>query len=247
MKTKLIEKIKQINTTYKLGDFFRNFIAVVLGIIITFAGSDCIAEHNTQKEVKESLQLVKSELLLNREIMQDMGNRITLEQNAARHMFKYKNNLDEIPQDSLSKYLPILFQWSKFTFINDAMEMLKTSSLIQKIENKDLALQIIKTYGTIKVIESSFEMYMHYRSKVQDEFNANIQVKACTFDQTKKRENPNFKWDNNFSEKICLLLFTLPEGLNLLQTIPNIVSPQVYFNSIKEIDKAIEAIEKEYT
>lgn len=246
MKTKLRKKVKQISIEYKFGDFFRNLIAVILGIIITFAGSDWITERNTRKEVKESLQLVKSELLLNRETMQDMGNRIALEQNAARYIFKYKNNPDEVPQDSASKYLPILFQWSKFTFINDAMEMLKTSSLIQKIKNKDLALQIIKTYGSIKVIESSFEMYMHYKSKVQDEFNASLQVKACTFEQIKKRENPNLKWDNNSLEQINLLLFTLPEGLNLLQTIPNIVSPQVYFNSTIEIDKAIEAIEKEY-
>ena len=38
MKTKLIEKAKQISTEYKFGDFFRNFLAVILGIIITFAG-----------------------------------------------------------------------------------------------------------------------------------------------------------------------------------------------------------------
>lgn len=45
MKTKLIEKAKQISTEYKFGDFFRNFLAVILGIIITFAGSDWITEH----------------------------------------------------------------------------------------------------------------------------------------------------------------------------------------------------------
>ena len=60
MKTKLIEKAKQISTEYKFGDFFRNFLAVILGIIITFAGSDWITEHNAQKEVKESILLVKS-------------------------------------------------------------------------------------------------------------------------------------------------------------------------------------------
>ena len=31
----LIEKAKQISTEYKFGDFFRNFLAVILGIIIT--------------------------------------------------------------------------------------------------------------------------------------------------------------------------------------------------------------------
>lgn len=46
------KQLKHFVTEYKLGDFFRNFIAVVLGIIITFAGSDWLTERNTQKEVK---------------------------------------------------------------------------------------------------------------------------------------------------------------------------------------------------
>lgn len=166
MKKKLIERVKLISTEYKFGDFFRNFIAVMLGIIITFAGSDWITERNTQKELEKSLQLVKSELLLNKETIQEMGNRVAWEQKAARYLFKYKNKMNEISQDSVNQYLPLLFQWSKFTFTNDAIEMLKTSSLIQKIRNKELALQIIKAYGTIKATESSFEMYAHYKSQV---------------------------------------------------------------------------------
>ena len=35
MKTNLIEKVKRMSTEYRFGDFFRNFIAVVLGIVIT--------------------------------------------------------------------------------------------------------------------------------------------------------------------------------------------------------------------
>lgn len=75
MKKKLIERVKLISTEYKFGDFFRNFIAVMLGIIITFAGSDWITERNTQKELEKSLQLVKSELLLNKETIREMGKR----------------------------------------------------------------------------------------------------------------------------------------------------------------------------
>lgn len=91
MKTKLIEKAKQISTEYKFGDFFRNFLAVILGIIITFAGSDWITEHNTQEEIKKSLQLVNSELLLNRDEIKAMGERVELEQHAANYLFENKN------------------------------------------------------------------------------------------------------------------------------------------------------------
>lgn len=244
MKTQLIKKIKQISAEYKFGDFFRNFIAVVLGIVLTFAGSDWITERNTQKEVEKSLLLVKSELLLNREEMQAMAMRVSLEQKAASYLFEYKNKKSEISQDSVKRYLPLIFQWSKFTFTNDAMEMLKSSSLIHKIKNKELALQIIKAYGTIKAVQSAFNVYMDYKSQGQDEFNANPKVKAYAYNQTKKREKP----DNFNKENLSLLdfLYTQPEGLSLLQTLPNILSSQIFFSGVEEISETIAAIEKEY-
>ena len=49
MNTKLIEKIKRSAIKGRLGDFICNFIAVVLGIAITFVGSDMIQEHNKKK------------------------------------------------------------------------------------------------------------------------------------------------------------------------------------------------------
>lgn len=72
MKKKLKELITSPTTTRRLGDFICNFTAVVLGIIITFIGSDMIQEHNKKKEVTQALQLVKSELLINKEIIEDM-------------------------------------------------------------------------------------------------------------------------------------------------------------------------------
>ena len=104
MKTKLIEKAKQISTEYKFGDFFRNFLAVILGIIITFAGSDWITEHNAQKEVKESILLVKSELQTNREDIAYIKELVELEQKGALYLLEYKGRIQEADPDSLQKY-----------------------------------------------------------------------------------------------------------------------------------------------
>lgn len=90
MKINLYKKIQDIGTEYKLGDFFRNLIAVILGIVITFVGSDMITEYNTKKEVEKALLLVKSELLINREQIIEMGKQVALEQRAARYLLKYK-------------------------------------------------------------------------------------------------------------------------------------------------------------
>ena len=51
----------------RIGDFVCNFTAVVLGIILTFMGSDWIEKRNTQRDVKSALHLVKAELQTNRE------------------------------------------------------------------------------------------------------------------------------------------------------------------------------------
>ena len=240
---KTTEKIKRISTEYKFGDFFRNFIAVVLGIIITFAGSDWITERNTQKEIKKSLQLVKSELLLNREEMEALRDRIVLEQYAANYLFEHKDNPAEMPQDSIRKYFPLPFQWSKFTFTNDAMEMLKASALIQKIQNNELALQIMKVYGAIKAAEISFDKYSNVKDQVQNEFNDNPKVKALSYSLTKQREKAR-DMESEFEQQLHLL-YTQPEGLQLLQAIPNIQSPRIYQASIEKIDEAIAAIEEE--
>lgn len=66
MGKKLKEIITSPTATKRMGDFICNFVAVVLGIIITFVGSDMIEEHNKKKEVTQALQLVKSELLINK-------------------------------------------------------------------------------------------------------------------------------------------------------------------------------------
>ena len=63
-----------MSTEYRFGDFFRNFIAVVLGIVITFAGSDLIEERKIRNEVKDALSLVKDEILLNRETIEECLN-----------------------------------------------------------------------------------------------------------------------------------------------------------------------------
>lgn len=69
-----------MSTEYRFGDFFRNFIAVVLGIVITFAGSDLIEERKIRNEVKDALSLAKDEILLNRETIEELMEQELFEQ-----------------------------------------------------------------------------------------------------------------------------------------------------------------------
>lgn len=86
MGKKLKEIITSPTATRRMGDFICNFVAVVLGIIITFVGSDMIEEHNKKKEVTQALQLVKSELLINKEIIGEMMKMEVSNKKGARYL-----------------------------------------------------------------------------------------------------------------------------------------------------------------
>lgn len=231
MKTILLEKMSQISREYKLGDFFRNFIAVALGIIITFAGGDWIEKRKTQKEINDALQLVKAEMQTNQETLQSLIERITLEQEGAIYLLNHKGRMKEIPIDSLNKYVALPLQWANFTFSNNAMEMLKTSGLIQKIENKELSLQILATYTEITEVEKAYSTYAEIKKELQSNLD-NIP----NISQNIQDLNIEDTWE---------FYLKYPEGIQLLQQIPQIQGTELYKNRLKHINEVIKFIEKE--
>ena len=129
MKTNLIEKVKRMSTEYRFGDFFRNFIAVVLGIVITFAGSDLIEERKIRNEVKDALSLVKDEILLNRETIEELMEQELFEQRGACYLLQYKDSIDKASPDSIEKYGYSPFQSFNPIYIDDAIQGLLTVAL----------------------------------------------------------------------------------------------------------------------
>ena len=178
MKTNLIEKVKRMSTEYRFGDFFRNFIAVVLGIVITPAGRDPPAERMLRNEVPDALSLVKDEILLNRETIEELMEQELFEQGAC-YLLQYKDSIDKASPDSIEKYGYSPFQSFNPIYIDDAMEMLKSSSLISAIENKKLATQIIQTYNTIKTAYGSFGAFMDIKLKCNEKMNDKAEVREA--------------------------------------------------------------------
>ena len=47
------DKIKNVLKSWELGDYFRQFSIVAAGIIVTFWGSDKIAEHSAERSASD--------------------------------------------------------------------------------------------------------------------------------------------------------------------------------------------------
>lgn len=234
MKTKFTGKVKQMVAKYKLGDFFRNFIAVILGIIITFIGNDLIQDYNKKREVTQALQLVKSELLFNKEIIEEMRETEILNKKGALYILQFYEKMDEAHRDSLEYYGRLPFQSRDFLPVTNALEMLK-ASLMQNIKSKELVVQIIQAYA---VIENSHLFYKGY-SKTKDLLINGFSTRQDFLKLMNKPTTQKETWD---------FILHLTEGMSAIRQLPQIHEDphRTYSHYLELIDDAIATIDKEY-
>lgn len=146
--------------TYWLNHFL-NFLAVCLGIAITFGAQGLIDAKNEKKEVVSSLTLVKNELEDNITYIQFADSVLAKNSQAALFLLRYESNYEDAPADSMAMYCNVPLTEYEVTYSGEALELLKTSSIFTKIKDMELSLEIIHTYGIIsdqmKVIKFIFD------------------------------------------------------------------------------------------
>ena len=129
--------------------YLMNFVAVCLGIVITFAGQGLINRHAEKNEVKSSLILVKNELQDNLSYIDIADSMLANYSAAAQFLIRYENHYADAPQDSMAVYCNVPLMAFEVTHSEEALELLKNSNLFTKIDDLDLSLEIIHTYGAI--------------------------------------------------------------------------------------------------
>lgn len=231
MKKILWKRITLLFKNRRIGDFVCNFTAVVLGIILTFMGSDWIEKRNTQRDVKSALHLVKAELQTNRETILSGKQRVEREIRAAQFLLRNKDSLLVVSKDSLEYYSNMPFQTSFITFTTDALELMKSSALFPQIKDRQLGLSIIQAYASIKSADVLYTTYQTLKKERNDCLDAKLEVKRI------------------YAQKLSFALLwgrllAIDEGYDLLVQIPNMINPESFDYFIKEIDSTIQAIEK---
>lgn len=127
-------------------NFFLNVLSVILGIVITFSIQGIINRAQDKKNVRSALELVRSELATNAQDLAEMVDYLRQEQASAQYFMNNLQNLDQCPSDSVIHHTGILLSDASITVSNDALELLKNSSLFQKIGNNPLSMKIIRAY-----------------------------------------------------------------------------------------------------
>ena len=147
MVTKIsLGKIKTTIKGWKLGDYFRQFSIVAAGIIVTFWGSDLISENARQKEVRATMQLVAEELEYNKQELHRVRSLLDIDIHMSRLLMEHDMNISEISVDTLWKYGKLFNNMDEFSNRNDALDVLKGSSLMQYIPDKRMLQDVLQAY-----------------------------------------------------------------------------------------------------
>ena len=149
--------------------YLMNFVAVCLGIIITFAGQGLINRKTERKEVKSSLILVKNELQDNLSYIELADSMLANYSAAAQFLIRYEGRYAEAPEDSLAIYCNIPLTVFEITHSEEALELLKNSNLFTKIKDLNLSLEIIHTYGAIADEMTLVKFYNEHKNNYLDD------------------------------------------------------------------------------
>ena len=144
-------------------NFFSNLLAVILGIVITFAVQGVINYGQDRKDVRSALELVRSELATNLEDIVALDEYFDDTQASARYLAAHEKDLAKCPEDSVLYHTGVIYADVSVALSHDALELLKMSTLFPKIGDNNLSMKIIRAYDTCDLLISNFTRYLSFR------------------------------------------------------------------------------------
>ncbi|MBR2211789.1 MAG: hypothetical protein IJ896_10120, partial [Fibrobacter sp.] len=101
--------------------FFSNLLAVILGIVITFAVQGMINRAQDRREVRSALELVRSELATNLEDIGALDDYFADTQTSARYLAAHERDLAQCPEDSVLLHTGIVYADVSVALSHDAL------------------------------------------------------------------------------------------------------------------------------
>lgn len=126
-------------------------ISIILGVFVTFAIQGWIDRAHDRKEVKSALWLVRTELTNNLEDINTLKDYLNQERASAQYLIDHREDFAACPVDSVLFHSGMMLAKVNATVSNDALELLQSSSLFQKLGNSLLSMKIIRAYDSCQI------------------------------------------------------------------------------------------------
>lgn len=161
---KLLERIgKQFkNHAEWWSDYMTEMSILVISLAATFYGENLIESYNEAREDYDTMALVVDELEYNEETLAVVEEHYALEKQFAGVLNRALNHHEVFPRDTLDKYLDFHYDIYYYFWKNNAFDLIKLSGTMQRIDNKDLSLQLFVCYEWLEVVK---EMDANFREE----------------------------------------------------------------------------------
>jgi len=216
---------KSIIQRFDFIGFISNITAVILGIVITFSIQGLLDKRQKQSEVKSALMLVKDELNACKGDLESCADFMDKEAESAKYILKNFDRLHQCPQDTVAEYGTVLLSEMLLTLPDDALELLKTSSLFPAIGDNAMSLKLIRAYdqcnALLQVFNRSEKMKIELFAKAMEQVGTGMDITNISLVKLGKSYSGHRAYD-----------------------IMSAVHGDIIRKGIKDIDTAIDAIEK---
>lgn len=209
-------------------DFTLDFLAITLGVFITFGIQGVIDKGEEEKAVKAALQLVRDEISQNKADLEQLSQMVGVERKAATYMWVHQKELSDCPKDSIQFYGSTCFEQFTITQTKDALELMKSSQTFQNLDNPKLALAIIKAYDQMEAATITFNTYDKQKQDLRNKA-LNDEVKQGMIETGSLRMKD---------------FFNSVDGLYYIYFILSNARPELYQTAFPVMDDAIKQIDE---
>ena len=144
-------------------DFLNKLLPVVIGIAITFTVQGIVNRSIDRKSVKSAMELVRTELNSNMQDIDRLNDYLQQEVVSARYLSQHQNDLASCPEDVVKYHKGQVNAYVSLALSQNALELLKMSSLFPKMGDNDLSMEIIRAYGACEMLQA--EINRHYSTR----------------------------------------------------------------------------------
>ena len=150
---------------------------VIIGIVVTFAGSGLIERWRVAREVRATMLLVHAELETNRADFMQVWDYQQWEMRACKFLTDNRRDLKRIPSDTLASFDPVYGRIHFFHPRRDAFEVLKNSGLMSSVPDKDFLLAVTQGYAVLADLEENISMYYQLKLTAQNDMSKDFSEK----------------------------------------------------------------------
>ena len=197
MKNITWNKVKTTVKGWQVGDYIRQTSIVVIGVLITFAGSELVTQNSEKKDIQATMSLIRDELKSNRENYESIVSEFREDERLSSLLVEYDLKHRTIPEDSLIQFRFLMGHIRSFYYSQNALDILKNSMLMQKISDKELLLQLTGIYEVLDGFRATMNGYYDMKDEIMVPFHL-----ALTDEQTDQINRGGYEaWDIYLSDR----------------------------------------------